>query len=298
MIQKVVVTNRLGQSVELELSRPGDSGLAVLGIDGLGPARGVVNIAENAAFHGGFYTGSRASKRNIVFRLHYYQDAEASRLLTYKYFPLTEYVHLKIWSETRCVETYGYVETNEASIFEQRSGCVISVLCPDAWLYDVIQGMTGFGAVTGAFEFPMEVPDPPGEIEVGVLSLATQQSIIYPGETEVGFVIYIKVTGSATYPVITNSVTLEQLTIDTNEIQALTGFGLIGNEEIWISSVKGDKYATLKRGAFTYNILNALGKNPPWFTLNPGDNLYAYSALTGVANLQFEFQYRVAYAGV
>jgi hypothetical protein len=93
-------------------------------------------------------------------------------------------------------------------------------------------------------------------------------------------------------------VTLEALEIDSDKLISTTGDDILEGDDIWISTVKGNKYAILIRGSTTYNILNCLGIAPPWFQLEKGDNVYAYTADEGLTNLQFEIFNDIAYEGI
>lgn len=52
MIKSLTVTNPKGESLKLELTRPGLSGLAVKSIDGLGPPQASINTSEIATMDG------------------------------------------------------------------------------------------------------------------------------------------------------------------------------------------------------------------------------------------------------
>ena len=86
--------------------------------------------------------------------------------------------------------------------------------------------------------------------------------------------------------------------IDTNKIKNITGKGLVASDDIIINTTKGNKSITLLREGVSYNILNCLGKNPDWFTLTKGDNIFAFTAETGITNLQFIVENKIVYEGV
>lgn len=69
-------------------------------------------------------------------------------------------------------------------------------------------------------------------------------------------------------------------------------------DAIVINTSKGDKSITLIREGVSYNILNCLDKNTDWFTLAKGDNIFAFTADSGVTNLQFRIENKVIYEGV
>lgn len=84
----------------------------------------------------------------------------------------------------------------------------------------------------------------------------------------------------------------------TVKLQKLTGKGVVASDDIVINTSKGDKSITLIREGVSYNILNCLDKNTDWFTLAKGDNIFAFTADSGVTNLQFRIENKVIYEGV
>ena len=93
MIKKVIVTNYLGESIELELGAPEKSGLFIRNIDGLGPGKASINTTDIASDDGSIFNSARSEQRNIVLTLGCLQvngvtdSIETARQLTYKYFP-------------------------------------------------------------------------------------------------------------------------------------------------------------------------------------------------------------------
>jgi len=68
--------------------------------------------------------------------------------------------------------------------------------------------------------------------------------------------------------------------------------------DIIIVTTKGNKSIQfLREGVYT-NIFNALDRDSDWFTLSKGDNMFAYTAEVGEANLQFRIDNKIAYEGV
>ena len=86
--------------------------------------------------------------------------------------------------------------------------------------------------------------------------------------------------------------------INTEKISSLTGKGIVASDDIVINTAKGEKSITLIREGVSYNILNCLDKNTDWFTLAKGDNIFAFTADSGVTNLQFRVENKVIYEGV
>lgn len=305
MINTVTVTNHLGESVTLEMRFPEKSGFLIKSINGLGPSKANIDKTEVFGKDGSVFNSARASSRDIVFSLEFVEDYEIGRDIetcrqnTYKYFPLTRQIKIEIETDNRVSEVYGYVESNEPDIFSQKEGCVISVTCPNAYLSDVDPQRTVFSAVEAAFEFPFSNESTTLKLlETARLSIETTKSVWYEGDSPVGIVIYIHASGPATNIQIINAVTLESLLFDTDKLTTMFGIGIQPGDDIVISTVKGNKYASLIRGGITLNVLNALGQYPTWFELEKGDNIFAYLAETGLSNLTFRIENQIAYEGI
>lgn len=301
MINSITITNHLDQSITMELKFPEKSGFFIRSIDGLGPSRADINMVDRAGIDGSLYSSSRALSRNIIFQLGFLANPtiEDTRQASYKYFPLKRNIRIKIESDTRVVDVEGYVESNEPDIFSKEEGSIISVICPESYLYDINDSYTDFSTSDPLFEFPWSNESLVSSLLIfgDVLSLSGQ-NIFYEGDAPVGIVIYIHAIGSAHDVSIINGITLETINIDSTELISITGSDIIEGDNIVISTVKGEKYATLTRGSTTYNILNALGQDPTWFELEKGDNIFSFDAETGLSNLLFLITNIVAYEGI
>lgn len=304
MIKSVTIINYLGEAIKLELRAPEKSGFLVQRIEGLGPSKASINSTEAASMDGAIYNSARVSSRNIVLYLQFLDipSVEYVRQLSYKYFPIKKQVCLIIETDNRICQTYGYVESNEPNIFSNQETTQISIICPDPYLYSYgVLGtqVTVFSGIDALFEFPFSNESlTENLLEFSSISTMTENTVYYAGDAEIGVLINIHALGEATNITIYNLDTREVLKIDTQKLLTLTGSGLVNGDEIIISTVKGEKYVLLLRlGEYT-NILNCLDKTSNWFQLTKGDNLFAYTADTGVTNLQFRIENRIIYEGV
>lgn len=307
MIYSIVVTNYLGDRIKLELGKPDVSGFLIRSITGLGPAKANVNTTEVSTNDGSLFNSARLSQRNIVLDLVfintvYGESIEDLRQKSYKYFPLKKSVELTIETDNRYVKTTGYVESNEPNIFSSQEGTQISIICPDPYFYSAGEdgnNVTNFYSIDPMFEFPFsnESLDEP-LLVFGEIQIKTEGVITYHGDSEIGVMIYIHAIGPATNINIYNTETREVMRINTEKISSLTGKGIVASDDIVINTAKGEKSITLIREGVSYNILNCLDKNTDWFTLAKGDNIFAFTADSGVTNLQFRVENKVIYEGV
>lgn len=307
MIYSIVVTNYLGDRIKLELGKPDVSGFLIKSITGLGPAKANVNTTEVSTNDGSLFNSARLSQRNIVLDMVfintvYGESIEDLRQKSYKYFPLKKSVELTIETDNRYVKTTGYVESNEPNIFSSQEGTQISIICPDPYFYSAGEdgnNVTTFYSIDPMFEFPFsnESLDEP-LLVFGEIQIKTEGVITYHGDSEIGVMIYIHAIGPATNINIYNTETREVMRINTEKISSLTGKGIVASDDIVINTAKGEKSITLIREGVSYNILNCLDKNTDWFTLAKGDNIFAFTADSGVTNLQFRVENKVIYEGV
>lgn len=307
MIYSIVVTNYLGDRIKLELGKPDVSGFLIKSITGLGPAKANVNTTEVSTNDGSLFNSARLSQRNIVLDMVfintvYGESIEDLRQKSYKYFPLKKSVELTIETDNRYVKTTGYVESNEPNIFSSQEGTQISIICPDPYFYSAGEdgnNVTNFYSIDPMFEFPFSNESLTEPLLVfGEIQIKTEGVITYYGDAEIGVTIYIHAIGSASNINIYNTETREVMKIDTVKLQKLTGKGIVASDDIVINASKGDKSITLIREGVSYNILNCLDKNTDWFTLAKGDNIFAFTADSGVTNLQFRIENKVIYEGV
>lgn len=304
MIKSITVTNYLGDTIKLELTRPELSGFIVMSVDGLGSGKSNINTTDMSTNDGSLYNSARVPERNITLSLRYMgtYNIEEIRHQSYKYFPLKRKVTLRIETDTRIAEIDGYVESNEPNIFSSDEGADISIICPYPFFYSA-EGdgtqTTIFSGVEPMFEFPF-CNDSLTEklLLMGEIQHKTENVIIYEGDIETGIKITIHATGPATNVAIYNVSTREVMRINTDRLTALTGSAIVASDDIIIDTTRGQKSATLVRNGITTNILNCLDRDSDWFELSKGDNIIAYTAETGNEFLQFKVENKLVYEGV
>lgn len=303
MIKSLTITNHLGDSIKLELTRPALSGFIVKSIEGLGQVKANVNMTDLAMYDGSRYNSSYLQRRDIVMNLGFLQSATESiediRHKSYKYFPTKKKIQILIETDKRLLKTEGVVETNEPDIFSSEEGCSITISCPDPYLYSPKENEYVFSGVQPTFEFPFEnesLTEP--LLEMGVLVNNTDKMVFYGGDADVGVKIYIHAIGDASNLTIYNIGTGEQMGIDSAKLITLTGSDIIEGDTITIDTVRGSKSVTLLRKGEKINILNCLTRESDWFTLCQGDNVFAYRSEIGSTNLQFRITNKIVYSGV
>jgi hypothetical protein len=303
MIDHLTFTNGYGASISLYLKRPDLSGFFIKAIDGLGPVKNNINISQAVNFDGGMYNSSRLTSRNIVLRLGYYNDGsktiEQIRQNSYDYFPMKQELTINVVTDNRNVLIKGYVESNEVTMFSRECGAIISIICPNPNFYDANYTNILFSGIDQIFEFPLENPSLVSPmIEFGSVYTYLQRNIPYLGDQSVGLVFYINIIGSVTTLGIHNLTSGESMVIDSTKLALITGADLTAGDQIILSTVKGSKFIYLVRAGVLWNILNALTSTAVWFNIRKGDNVFIYTAASGLSNIQLYAQHQTMYGGV
>ena len=300
MIQTVTITNHRGENLELDLRNPWASGVAVRSIDGLGPPQATINMTELSTTDGSVFNSARAQARTIDFDLIMIDKPtiEDSRHILYRYFPVKKPITITVKTDRREVYTTGYVESNIPEIFSDFEGAMIAVRCADPYFYSIDNTVTYLNAVAGGFEFPFNNPVNTSSLKFGELSSGDPTNIFYDGETSVGVNIEIHFTGPVNTLRIYNITSDQELLIDTDKVATLTGSGIQAGDLIKISTITGRKSIILNRNGTIYNILSCLSRDTRWIQLEPGDNIFVYSALAGVNNMLITITNKELYEGV
>lgn len=304
MIKKIIVTNYLGDKLEMELTRPSASGIYIRNITGLGPGQATVNLTEMVSNDGGKFNSARLPSRNIVLTLGFLFDPmiEDVRHKTYRYFPLKRPVTIYVETDRRKGEIVGYVESNEPVIFSKEETTVISVMCPIPYFYSAGEdgtNVTVFSGIEPLFEFPFSNESLTEDlIEMGNILEITEKVIYYTGDADVGIFIEATMRGNVHNLVIANETTGQTMSINSNKVQQLTGSDFIYGDVLKISTLRGEKYLTLTREGIVYNIFPALDRSSDWLTLVQGDNVVHYLAETGTYDIQFRVENKILYYGM
>lgn len=226
---------------------------------------------------------------------------EESRHRSYKYFPIKKKLTLEFETDERTVAIDGYVESNDPTIFTSEEYSTISILCTDPYFRSLYPTEIIFKSLdpSGGFEFPFENNSVTENlISFGEIKDDQIYDVHYEGDADVGMIITIQAYEPATGIEIYNTETRERMSIDDLRIFQITGSYITTDDVIKISTIKGNKYATLQRGSKVYNILNAIGKDSDWIQLTQGSNILGYTATAGIDFLTFKIEYDVLYEGV
>lgn len=158
MIKSITITNPFEEELEMVLTEPEKSGFIINSIDGLGPVKANVHMLDLATIDGGLDNGARLETRNIVLSLTFIgtPTIEDTRQKSYRFFPIKQKVTFKITTDNRTCYTVGRVESNVPTIFDEKEGCQISLVCESSYFYNDSDTVINFYIEEEGFEFPFE----------------------------------------------------------------------------------------------------------------------------------------------
>lgn len=301
MINSVIATNYLGESLVMGIGDPDESGLLISSIDGIGPGEAEISTTELAATDGAVYNSSRIASRNIVINIIFEGNPtiEDSRYLSYRLFPLKKPINLAFLTDGRALQIDGYVENNEPSIFDAQEGTSISIICPNPFFYSLGQESVLFYGIEPMFEFPFCNDSLTSNLLIlSEIRMKYENVMYYEGDAETGVIIRIHFLGPATNISIYNVVTRAIMKIDTTKLAAIVGSAIRASDDLIISTITGKKSVTFWRDGKSYNVLNSVDRNSDWLKLDVGENVLAFTAETGNNNLEFSVDYYPLYEGV
>jgi len=310
MIKSFKITTYLGDSIELDIRKPEDTGFLISSVTGITLPAATISATDVATMDGAVYSGARLSKRNIVFAIIFYEDnniydpntgerrrydVEELRHKCYKYFPIKKEITIHITNDSGTYRISGYIESNESAVFTKQEGAAISVICPDPYFTKEETSSIQLQDVIGAFHFPVMFQ--PTQ-QFGMIKTYPATDINYDGAADTGLTIRIFAIGAITNLVINDLLKHEYMKLDSSKIQKKTGAGIIAKDEIRINTRRGKKSITLIRNGKNINILNCLDRNSKWLTLSNGANRFGFTADSGRLNAQVTFEYEPRYLGV
>lgn len=276
----LIVENQYGEQLELTHN----SHYNITNIDGLDPPDGVINTTRNANADGSVFNSAYVDNRTITITMSVNAPAEVNRIALYQYFKSKRPVKLRYRNRTRDVYISGYVKSMQIAYFEMKQVVQIVIFCPEPYFKNTESAEQSFSNIESLFEFAFSIPEE--GVAFSNIDIDAERSVINHGDVETGAIIELHAIGTVQVPKITNSNTLESMTINAN---------MVDGDSIVINTNRGQK-SVMKNN--TTNLIGNLTQDSTWLQLIPGDNVFTVSANEGVNNLVVTFTVDSLFEGV
>lgn len=273
-LSKVEVRTDQGVLLSLPLDDISE-GVSVQDIKGLDPVPANIVSSSFARLDGEQFQSARREKRNPIFQLglepdYTNQTVSQIRNRLYHFFLPKKNANMRFFTDDfpTGVDISGRVETFDCPLFVKEPVATISLLCFDPDFYEPVQITVGGTTIDGT---TMGNIDYAGTVDTGILfNMVLDRSVST-------FTIYHQPEGES---------------IQTMQV---TGNFLSG-DEIEISTVPGNKYATIKRGGVLSSILYSVSPYATWTRLQPGNN--ALRVATEGASIPYTIKYTNKHGGL
>lgn len=254
-------------------------------ISGLTPGKASLNFSTVGTNDGSLHNSGRKENRNIVMEIRPLRNIEENRIALYKVFQLKKTVEFYFRNGSRNVFIEGYVESLDGDLFEQGETLQVSIICNKPNFKALEETITDISQVVPLFSFPFSISKT--GIAFSTIEKLSEKNVYNSGDAESGLIIELRAIGAVSDPVIYD--------------EAGNAFGIkitmADGDKITINTNKGEKSVTLLKDGTESNIINKVMANPYWFTLEPGDNVFMYSATNGDL-LQIIFKHFDQFEGV
>lgn len=262
---------------------------------GLTPADATINSTEMATIDGSRFNSSHVMSRNIVIELKTRGTGEKvrkARINLYRYIRTKQKVRIFITNDQRDVYIDGYVEKldDAGTIFTNDQRLQISLICPDPFFRDnsADEEEIVFSSVDALFHFPFAIEV--GEPIPFSLRLNSQYKSIYnAGDTACGMILKVTASGTVANPMFYDEANNDTMTFNIS---------LQAGDELIVTTIRGNKSAILRRNGVETNVINTMTHDSSWLVLEPGDNIFYYSAASGDGNMTLTFLFTNLYEGI
>lgn len=246
----IEVRNAQGTLLTLPLDDVSD-GLVLQDVGGLGPVKATLSASSYAGSDKSQFQSARREARNITLQIGFEPDYVTNSVSSlrdnlYQFFMSKRKVFLRLFtSDDLEVDISGIVESCEPTIFTKDPMVDVSIMC-----YDV----------------DFVVLDPT-VISEDTVDDSTNITVTYPGSTEVGFVFVLSLDR-----------TLSEFSIyhqppDGSLYQMDFAASLLSGDVLTISTVDGNKYASLNRSGTISSVLYGVLPQSKYMKLEQGDNM-------------------------
>lgn len=263
----------------------------VSSIIGLNPPKAQINTTNIVGLDGSKFNSAFMGNRNIVLTMILRGDQEANRQELLQYFRCKGLCRFYFQNNNRNICTDGYIESVEYNIFQRQIQVQVSIICPDAYFYDLTQRVIPLTDVTSQFYFPFAI-DEDDPVELSTYSTQTVATIVNEGEADSGMILVVKFNSSADSFVLRNIDTWESFSIS---------YSFSAGDIMTFSTIPENIVFTLLGSGTEVNLFHyAYIGDVDLIKIHPGTNRFEYAVnnVPSSSAVDATIVFRQAYQGV
>ena len=261
---------------------------AVIKADGLNPPSASLFTAKSPNRKGSKHNGSTLDERVITLTIRLRGDIEANRNALYEWVETEQYVKVRYRNGLKNVYAEGYVQDCPIDLFTEQEEVVVTILCGDPYWKDLQEIVTDISNTLSLFKFPFAI-DSEGVPFSTVRDSNTTR--VFNDGAETGIIIRIRCKGDIKNFTFYNA-------NDTTQIFSLKTTLAAG----WLVEIDTDgtpkRCRAILADGSTINLVKYISGRPTWFTLKKGNNLFGYTAESGLDNAEVSISFVNKYTGV
>ncbi len=307
MVERIIYTNAIGKSVELNHSAP----LILFNLEGIEGFETDVKT-NKSAFNDGVMVSAVSVEERIITINGYicidlsdlppdpelrdtFLETERERLKRelYSVFNPKHRGELKIYKKTSSYSASNLV-VNQAPIFDmdytdtnELFSFSIDLIMPFPYFGTENDIIEEFGSEVGMIEFPVDVP-PEGQ-ELTVRNMEIVKNIVNVGDTEAPITVEFKANAAVKNPSVYNIYTKEFIKVNRT---------MKRGERIVVTTEPGNKRVVSIIDGIEENIFEQLDQGSTFIHLNVGENVIRYNADELLEQLEVYITYKNYYIGI
>lgn len=260
----------------------------VTAISGLNPPSASLFTSKSPNRKGSKYNGSTLDERNVVIELKILGDIEVNRNALYEWIDTEQYCKIRYANGVKNVYCEGYVQDCPIDLFTDNEVVSVAIICPNPYWKELNEISTDISALLKQFTFPFA-------ISAAGIPLSTMRennaTNVFNAGTETGLKITIKCTADVTNLVIYDAQ-------NTGRRFALRT--VIHPDEVVVIDTEASPKTCkrFKADGGAENLLKYIAPVPTWFTLKKGNNVFGYTADSGLSSAEITIGYTNKYLGV
>lgn len=258
-------------------------------VTGLGELDCDVESEKATGQDGELYQGATANKRNIVIDASVILpdgvDHADVRNTFFAFFVPRQPGTLYLYDGNTSRKIEYRTEKCEFDMDGIFRGVQISLLCPDPTFKAITDESYPMAEITGMIEWPLELA---AEFEVGIKDNSLMATVVNDSSVSRGMTITFRASGEVVNPGMVEVSRQQRLQINTT---------MHAGDVIILTTGPGNKRLKLKRGTEETNINNLWDFGGTWLQVEPGKNVFRYTADSGTDVLEVILSSTPAYWG-
>ena len=280
----LMLENESGNIVDIN----DEKSYVVTAVSGLNPPSASLFTSKSPNRKGSKYNGSTLDERNIVIELKILGDIEANRNALYDWIDTEQYCKVRYRNGVKNVYCEGYVQDCPIDLFTDNEVVSVAIVCPNPYWKELNEISTDISALLKQFTFPFAISS--AGIPFSTMRQNNTTNVFNAG-AETGLKITVKCTEDVTNLVIYDAQnTSRRFALKTT---------IHPDEVVVIDTEASPKTCKrYKADGGTENLLKYIVPVPTWFTLKKGNNVFGYTADSGISSVEISMGYTSKYLGV